>query len=114
MKKLVLTACLGACVLAGQAKESAPLWLRNNSISPDGTTIAFTYKGNIFTVPVTGGSAKQITTHTAYDTKPIWSPDGSKIVFASDREGSMDLFIVDSNGGSARRLTLLLNILKRF
>lgn len=105
MKKLVLTACLGACVLAGQAKESAPLWLRNNSISPDGTTIAFTYKGNIFTVPVTGGSAKQITTHTAYDTKPIWSPDGSKIVFASDREGSMDLFIVDSNGGSARRLT---------
>lgn len=52
-------------------------------ISPNCETIAFTYKGDIYTVPVNGGKATQLTTHPAHDTQPIWSPNGKKIAFAS-------------------------------
>lgn len=84
---------------------AAPLWLRNTAISPDGSTIAFTYKGHIYTVPSKGGDAHQLTSGASYNTNPIWSPDGKKIAFGSDREGSMDIFIVDSKGGRPTRLT---------
>ena len=85
--------------------QDNPLWMRYCAISPDGTTIAFTYKGDIYTVPSTGGRASQITTNPAHDTKPIWSPDGKKIAFASDRMGSMDIFEVNKEGGIPKRLT---------
>ena len=60
--------------------QDNPLWMRYCAISPDGTTIAFTYKGDIYTVPSTGGRASQITTNPAHDTKPIWSPNGSAVL----------------------------------
>lgn len=104
MKKLFMSAV--ALLFAGAlwAQEN-PLWMRHCAISPDGTTIAFTYKGDIFTVPVSGGKATQITTNPAFDTTPIWSPDSKQIAFASDRMGSMDVFIVSKDGGEPRRLT---------
>lgn len=79
MKKLFMSAV--ALLFAGAlwAQEN-PLWMRHCAISPDGTTIAFTYKGDIFTVPVSGGKATQITTNPAFDTTPIWSPDSKQIV----------------------------------
>lgn len=85
--------------------SAGPLWLRNAAISPDGSNIAFTYKGNIFTVNSAGGDARQITSGGSYNTAPVWSPDGLKLAFSSDREGSLDIFVVDSKGGSPRRLT---------
>ncbi len=103
MKLLSLTV-LCAAAIAASAQDS-PLWLRNTAISPDGTTIAFTYHGDIFTVPVTGGQARQITSNPAYDSYPMWSPDGKELVFASDRQGALNLFIVDAQGGTPKRLT---------
>lgn len=104
MKKILLSAA--ACVLTGWAlAQESPLWMRNCTISPDGTTIAFTYKGDIYTVPVSGGRAMQLTSHPAYDTAPVWSPDSKKIAFASDRMGSLDVFIVSREGGVPQRLT---------
>ena len=85
--------------------QDAPLWMRHCAISPDGTTIAFTYKGDIYTVPVGGGRAMQLTTNPAHDTEPVWSPDSKRIAFASDRMGSMDVYIVSKEGGEPRRLT---------
>ena len=63
------------------------------------------YKGDIYTVPVAGGRAMQITTNPAYDTAPVWSPDSKRIAFASDRMGSLDVYIVAKDGGEPRRLT---------
>ena len=104
MKKILLSAA--ACVLTGWAlAQESPLWMRNCTISPDGTTIAFTYKGDIYTVPVSGGRAMQLTSHPAYDTAPVWSQDSKKIAFASDRMGSLDVFIVSREGGVPQRLT---------
>lgn len=104
MKKILLSAA--ACILTGWAlAQESPLWMRDCAISPDGTTIAFTYKGDIYTVPVSGGRAMQLTSHPAYDTAPVWSPDSKKIAFASDRMGSLDVFIVSREGGVPQRLT---------
>ncbi|WP_194776828.1 S41 family peptidase [Pararhodonellum marinum] len=80
-------------------------WLRYPSISPDGTTIAFTYKGDIYTVSSNGGKGNQLTFHEAHDYMPVWSRDGSKIAFSSDRYGNFDVFVMDAAGGAATRLT---------
>lgn len=90
---------------ASSFADNAPKWLRDAAISPDGTTVAFTYKGDIFTVPVKGGTATQITSNQAYDGVPVWSKDGKSIVFLSTREGSDDIFITSAKGGTPRRLT---------
>jgi len=103
MKNLLIMAIFGYAALSASAET--PRWLRNTAISPDGSTIAFTYKGDIFTVPSAGGKASQLTSNQAYDTAPLWSPDGSKIIFSSSREGSMDIYSVDAKGGTPVRLT---------
>ena len=84
---------------------TTPLWLRDVKISPDGKTIAFTYKGDIYTVDTTGGQARKVTGSPSYEANPVWSPDGKKLAFASDRNGNMDVFVVDVRGGTPLRLT---------
>ncbi len=85
MKRLIIPASLLMASLSASAVS--PLWMRDVKISPDGKTIAFSYKGDIFTVPSTGGNATRLTTSAAYESTPIWSPDGTKIASASDRQG---------------------------
>ena len=104
MKKTLLTTALLLSLASAQAQQH-PLWMRYPAISPDGTTIAFAYKGDLYTVPVTGGEARQLTTNSAFDSHPIWSPDGKKIAFESDREGSLDVYVMDAKGGIPTRLT---------
>ena len=104
MKKLILSAALLAASLASQAQQG-PLWMRYPAISPDGSTIAFAYKGDLYCVPANGGEARQLTTHAAYDSQPIWSPDGKKIAFTSNREGSLDVYVISTKGGAPTRLT---------
>ena len=104
MKKKLL--CATALVLSLNAHaENDAAWMRYSAISPDGQQIAFSYKGDIYTVGVNGGRANQITTNPAHDTRPVWSPNGQQIAFASDRLGSMDIYIVDKEGGVPTRLT---------
>ena len=104
MKKIFLSAALLAASLASFAQQN-PLWMRYPAISPDGSTIVFAYKGDIYSVPSQGGEARQLTTNAAFDSYPIWSPDGKKIAFASNREGSMDVYVINANGGAPTRLT---------
>ena len=104
MNKLILATLLGAYGLAAQAQDN-PLWMRHPAISPNGKTIAFSYQGDIFTVPSSGGTAKQITSNAAFDSYPVWSPDGNHIAFASNREGSIDVWVMNANGGIPKRVT---------
>lgn len=99
--------CAAALLLTASATmaQETPKWLRKNAISPDGKTIVFCYQGDLFTVSSSGGRALQITSNSAYDSDPIWTPDGKEIVFSSYREGSKDIFITSAEGGVPRRLT---------
>jgi len=85
--------------------QSGPGWMRYPSISPDGRTIIFTYKGDLYRVAAAGGTAMPLTAHAAHDFMPVWSPDGRQVAFASDRYGNFDVFVMPAEGGEARRLT---------
>jgi len=104
MKKMLFVAVMLMLPMLAKT-QNAPLWMRYSALSPDGKTIAFAYKGDIFTVPVGGGEARQLTTNNDYDSYPVWSPDCRWLAFASDREGSLDVYVVAREGGTARRLT---------
>lgn len=104
MKKILL-ALIAPLATASAMAQSDPLWMRFPAISPDGKTVAFSYKGDIWTVPANGGQARQITTNPAYDAYPVWSPDSRQIAFASSREGSLDVYVVGKDGGAPRRVT---------
>ena len=105
MKRILSVFAILTASATMAATEQTPLWLRSNSISPDGSEIAFTYKGNIYIVDSDGGQARQLTTNPAYDTTPLWTPDGQNIVFCSTRERSKDVFMVSAKGGSPTRIT---------
>lgn len=80
-------------------------WMRYPALSPDGQTIVFTYKGDLYRVPAQGGTATPLTVHQAHDFMPVWSRDGKQIAFASDRYGNFDIFVIPASGGEARRVT---------
>ncbi|MCK9203551.1 MAG: S41 family peptidase [Bacteroidales bacterium] len=85
--------------------QDNPLWMRYTAISPDGKTILFCYKGDIWSVPSKGGVATPLTITESYEYAPVWSHDGKQIAFASDRTGNFDVFLIPSSGGEAKRLT---------
>lgn len=106
--KVISTIAAALLITAGlvSAQENAS-WLRQNEISPDGKTLAFSYKGDIYTVSSDGGTARQLTSNTAYDSEPKWTPDGNAIVFTSWREDSKDIYSIPKEGGLPKRLTSL-------
>ncbi len=101
------TFLLFACLFIAQFSiaQDNPLWLRYPAISPDGSTIVFSYKGDLWRVDATGGLAYPLTLHEAHDYMPVWSRDGQQIAFASDRYGNYDVFVMAARGGNVRRLT---------
>lgn len=102
---VTLILCSVAVCAGSAAAAESTLWLRYPAMSPDGETIAFSYRGDIYLVSANGGVATPLTVHGAHDTLPVWSPDGSQIAFASDRYGNFDIFLAPAIGGSATRLT---------
>ena len=102
MKRIYL---LLTVLFAFSASAENVSWLRYPSISPDGESVAFSYKGDIYVVDSDGGQARQITSNPSYDYSPVWSPDGKIIAFASDRYGNFDIYKVSVAGGVPVRLT---------
>ncbi|MCB1184430.1 PD40 domain-containing protein [bacterium] len=96
--------CLALAAGATGAAET-PHWLRYPAISPDGQTVVFSYKGDLWSVPAAGGAATLLTTGDAYEFAPVWSHDGTRLAFASDRHGNFDVFVMPAAGGEAVRLT---------
>ena len=104
MKKILFVLFTAFAAYQSSAQLN-PGWLRYSAISPDGKTIVFTYKGDLYRVPAAGGIATALTIHEAHDFMPVWSHDGKSIAFASDRYGNFDIFIIPAEGGEAKRLT---------
>ncbi|AFK04244.1 peptidase S41 [Emticicia oligotrophica DSM 17448] len=104
MKKTLLTAAILSCTsLFIQAQNN--LLLRQPAINKDGSVVAFSFQGDIWTVPSSGGKATRLTIHEAYESNPVFSPDGNQIAFSGARFGNNDVFVMPTEGGMAKRLT---------
>ena len=104
MKKLILsvvTTLLSVFYLQAQS----PLLLRQPAINNNGSVVAFSFQGDIWTVPSSGGKAARLTIHEAYESNPVFSPDGSQIAFSGARFGNNDVFVMSAEGSMPKRLT---------
>lgn len=79
-------------------------WM-NLDVSPDGQTIVFDLLGDIYTMPISGGEATNITNSMAWDMQPRFSPDGQQLVFTSDQGGGDNIWIMNTDGSDARAVT---------
>ena len=86
-------------IAATAMAADAPL-PRHPAPSPDGSQIAFSWQGDLWLVPATGGEARRITAHPANERHPVWSRDGRFIAFASDRHGNADIFFMPADGSA--------------
>lgn len=103
-KKLLLSTFVAFFVLPLMAQDT-PLWMRYPAISPDGSSVVYSYKGDLYKTDLATGMSMALTLHEAHDYMPVWSHDGEKIAFSSDRYGNFDVFVIDANGGKATRIT---------
>jgi tricorn protease len=76
------------------------------AISPDRSEIAVVSGGDIWTVPLSGGDARLLVAHEATETRPIYSPDGDRLAFVSDRTGGGDIYVLALKGGALTRVTM--------
>lgn len=75
------------------------------ALSPNGQELAFVSGGDIWTAPAAGGEARLLVSHPAMESRPLYSPDGKKLAFASTRSGNGDIYILDMETGAVTRLT---------
>jgi len=79
-------------------------------LSPDGRSLVFQVVhsrgfSDLDVIPVAGGPPRVLVTNGAYNSQALWSPDGSQVVYVSDKSGSDDVWVVDASGGGPRDLT---------
>lgn len=79
-------------------------WM-NLDVSPDGKTLAFDMLGDIYTMPISGGSAKVIRAGIPFEIQPRFSPDGTKISFTSDAGGGDNIWVMNVDGSDAAQIT---------
>ena len=96
---VVLLACSAAIAGVEVDLPRAP------SISPDGTQVVFSWRGDLWRVPIGGGDAIRLTSHPAIEGASAWSPDGSLIAFESERDGFRNIHVMAPDGSGLRQLT---------
>src|SRR6478672_595757 len=79
--------------------------LAEPSLSPDHKEIAFVSGGDIWTVPFGGGDARLLVSHPATESRPLWSPDGTRLAFVSSRSGNGDIYVLTLATGDLKRIT---------
>lgn len=74
-------------------------------VSPDGQTIVFALLGDIYTMPISGGTPRRISEGLAWEVQPRFSPDGRRIAFTSDRGGGDNIWVMNADGSDKRQVT---------
>src|ERR687889_683867 len=104
-KKLIwLTFALVLSMAAVSFAQKSVPYLTEPSISPDRKEIAFVSGGDIWTVAAPGGAAQLLVSHPANESRPLYSPDGKKVAFTSNRTGNGDLYVLNLETGDLQRL----------
>lgn len=99
---LLLTLSVSAYTFAQQPSKPS---LATPAISPDGKEIAFASGGDIWTVPANGGEARLLVSDPADESRPLYSPDGTKLAFISTRTGGGDIYVLSLTTGALQRVT---------
>ena len=94
--RFILSLCM--LLFFANAYAQDPLWLRYPCISPDGNTLLFNYKGDIYSVSSQGGQARALSTHPAHDFMPTWSLDGKEIAFGTGSFAKSKIKLTDDIG----------------
>ncbi|MFN7455893.1 MAG: amidohydrolase, partial [Gemmatimonas sp.] len=117
---LAVTALAGQPLSAQPAPSSAGLPLKaarthtfttskgtwmSVDVSPDGQTLVFDLLGDLYTMPVAGGTATRLTSGMAYDAQPRFSPDGKSVVFVSDRSGGDNVWTLTLDTRDSTQVT---------
>ena len=106
MRHLLTAALTGLLAASAASAADGPIRLANHpALSPDGATLAFDWAGDLWAVPSAGGVARPLTAHPARDTRPVYSPDGARLAFVSDRTGSPQVFVMPAAGGTPKQVT---------
>ncbi|MDO6745082.1 S41 family peptidase [Tenacibaculum soleae] len=79
--------------------------IRKPAISNDGSQMAFSYHGDIWTYNFSNKQAKRLTIHKGYESNPVWNVNGTQIAFSSNRKGNDNVFTTSLNGGVPKQLT---------
>lgn len=118
-RSLVRSAMLGTAVIAAvpvmaqtqpQSGERLTFETREGTwmapdVSPDGRTILFDLLGDIYALDAGGGAARPLLTGDAFETQPVFSPDGRQIAYISDKSGAANLWVANADGSSPRKLS---------
>lgn len=107
MKKMFLTLLLGGMTLsavAGPAEVTDEARLLRFPAT-NGTEVVFSYAGDLFTAPLSGGEARRLTSHIGYEMFAHYSPDGKTIAFTGEYDGNREVYIIPAKGGEPVRLT---------
>lgn len=73
--------------------------------STNGTDVVFTYAGDLYRAPLSGGEAQRLTSHVGYEIFPHYSPGGKSIAFTGQYDGNTEVYLISSDGGEPQRLT---------
>ncbi|MBZ4189585.1 amidohydrolase family protein [Niabella beijingensis] len=79
-------------------------WM-NLDVSPDGKEVVFDLLGDLYSLPIAGGTARVLRQGLAYEVQPRFSPDGKKILFTSDAGGGDNIWVMNRDGSNARQVT---------
>jgi len=94
----------GATITQVPIRVDEGTWI-DIDVSPDGRTIAFALLGDIYTMPIAGGTPTRIAEGLAWEVHPRFSPDGTRIAFTSDRGGGDNIWLMNADGSDMRQLT---------
>ncbi|MEP2103622.1 MAG: amidohydrolase family protein [Parasphingorhabdus sp.] len=94
----------GATIKQVPIKTDEGSWI-DVDVSPDGGSVAFALLGDIYTMPMAGGSPTRIAEGLAWEVQPRFSPDGKRIAFTSDRGGGDNIWIMNRDGSDKRQVT---------
>ena len=103
MHRFLPALCVSGALFCFAADASRPLLVHDPTVNR--TTVVFSYAGDLWSVPRSGGEAIRLTTGAGYEDHPHFSPDGTKIAFDAEYDGNRDVYVIDAGGSIPKRLT---------
>ena len=99
LPSLLAASCLAQATFAGEVDLP-----RYPSIAPDGSEVVFSWRGDLWIVPIEGGTARRLTVHPGIDSRSAWRPDGELLAFESDRDGYRNIWAIRPDGSGVKQL----------